>query len=247
MADKISWACTVIGLLSAGALAYHPLTNRKLMPKRWAIFFIILGAAAQISSQTIQSHQQSELQTSLNTANGNITSQKTQIDQGQKLIERLSAEVKNQGLKQEANIWMLNRSVADLGAKGSPLGSGSLGSSRLGGAPGPLEKIADALVGMGARYRLDADNRELTDIRFDPRMQAVKYLQLTKSIPSEYDDEAWRAAESVIYDMLNDEVSSNLQRRQIYSKEQLEMNSSVLKAERARFLKAHEKVRKVKI
>lgn len=247
----LGWIFFVVGLLSAAALAYYPLRYKELMPKKWAVLAIVLFVVSQFGNQHIQSRQQTELKGALDQARDSVQAQLEQLKrqdvklaEGQLLIKRLSSEVKNQSLKQEASLYMLNQTVSDLSAKTEPYGSGKYGTGRYGGTAGPLEKIADTLFTLTNQVREYFDDRHLNEIRFDPNMQGVKYLQLIKNIPSDYDDPSWRAAEDVIFKMLSDEARANLQRRNIYTPEWYESNVSVLKAERARMLQSRDRAKK---
>lgn len=243
IAEIVGVVLLLLGLASSAALAYYPLRNRKLMPKKWAVVAIVVGVLSQIVNQAMQSHQQRELKNALTNSEVAVKEQTNQLkEQGQKLteshalIKRLSLDVKSQSLKQEASLYVLNQSVSDLTAKAVPYGSGGYGTGRYGGEAGPLERIADSMVGLYTRFREYLDHRELIDIRFDPKMQCVKYLQYVREIPSEYDDAAWRAAEENIFQLLSDEIQSNLIKRGIYTQESYSQYVSVLKAERSRMM-----------
>ena len=249
--DILGWIFFVVGLLSAAALAYYPLRHEELMPKKWAVLAVVFFGISQFGNQYIQSRQQTELKGALDQARDSVQAQLEQLKrqegklaEGQLLITRLSSEVKNQSLKQEASLYMLNQSVSNLSAKTEPYGNGQYGTGRYGGTAGPLEKIADTLISLTRQVREYFDDRHLNEIRFDPKMQGIKYLQLIKNIPADYDDPSWRAAEDVIFKMLSDEASANLQRRNIYTPEWYERNISVLKAERDRMLRARERAKK---
>lgn len=249
--DIFGWIFVMVGLLSASALAYYPLRNKKLMPKKWAVVSVALVVISQFGNQIMQSRQQTELRIARDQSRDlgqkqmeKLKQQEKILAEGQALIKRLMSEVKNQSLKQEAGLFMLNQSVSNLSAKTETYGNGQYGTGRYGGTTGPLEKISDTLISLVLQVREYFDDRHLTEIRFDPNMQGIKYLQLIKNIPSDYDDASWRAAEDVIFKMLSEEARSNLQRRNIYTPEWYESNISVLKAERTRMFQARERAKK---
>ena len=136
----------------------------------------------QIFNQMFQPRQQNELKAALEKSGSAVQEQTVKLEEqnrklaeGQALIKRLASDVKNQSLKQEAGLYMLNQTVSDLGAKATPYGAGGNGTGRYGGTAGPLERIADAMAGLANRAREYFDGRELTDIRFDP-MNAVREI-----------------------------------------------------------------------
>jgi len=246
-----NWLCLILSIVSVAFITIYPFWTKKSLPKKWAIIIGSVIIAAQLGNEFAGSRQQAELKSAIDKSASEAQNlsiqlkvQDNKLMEAQNLIKRFASNVNNQALKQEADLYNINRTVSDLSNKTSEQTNDQYRHGGLNDKIGPLDKIADSFHFFVLRLQKYFEDRELAEIRLDTRMQSVKYLQLIKDIPAEYDDVSWKASEAVIYEMLSSEISSNLHRRNIYTPEAYKHDIVALEAERARLLQMRARLKK---